>query len=109
MSGRRPNWRPTPCGDSIGFIPLLRGTGARRGLSATTFFVFARERFCRAEGSSLSGVREVRDGYQKALKAADRAWDEGHLDFADMEDYLAALLQAQLEDDGLPYQGASSV
>ena len=39
----------------------------------------------------------------------DRAWDDGHLNFIEMEDYLASLLQAQLEDDGLPYQGASSV
>jgi hypothetical protein len=44
-----------------------------------------------------------------ALKHADRAWDDGHLDFTKMEEYLAALLQAQLEDDGLPYEGASSV
>lgn len=34
---------------------------------------------------------------------------EGHLDFTQMEEYLAAHLQAQLEDDGLPYKGASSV
>jgi hypothetical protein len=54
-------------------------------------------------------IRDSRDGYEAALTAADRAWDNGHLDFSDMEDYLAALLQAQLEDEGLDYQGASSV
>jgi hypothetical protein len=54
-------------------------------------------------------IRDDRAGYERALKAADRAWDDGHLDFTEMEEYLAALLQAQLEDDGLPYQGASSV
>jgi hypothetical protein len=54
-------------------------------------------------------IRENRAGYEAALTAADRAWDEGNLDFGDMEDYLAVLLQAQLEDDGLDYQGASSV
>jgi hypothetical protein len=54
-------------------------------------------------------IRENRAGYETALVAADRAWDNGHLDFSDMEAYLAALLQAQLEDDGLEYQGDSSV
>jgi hypothetical protein len=39
------------------------------------------------------------------LSAADRAWDDGQLDFTDMEDYLAGLLEAQLQDDGLSYQG----
>ena len=54
-------------------------------------------------------IRENRQGYEKALVAADRAWDEGHLDFSEMEDYLAGLLQAQLSDDDLPYNGASSI
>jgi Fic family protein len=54
-------------------------------------------------------IRENRDGYEDALKHADQAWDAGHLDFTKMEEYLAALLTAQLEDDGLPYQGASSI
>ena len=31
------------------------------------------------------------------------------LDFSTMEEYIATLLQAQLEDDGLPYEGASSI
>jgi hypothetical protein len=50
-------------------------------------------------------IRDEREGYEKALIAADRAWDAGHLDFTEMEEYLASLLQAQLEDDGLPYEG----
>jgi len=53
-------------------------------------------------------IRENRDGYEAALVAADRAWDNGHLDFSDMEEYLAVLLQAQLEDDGLDDQGSTS-
>jgi hypothetical protein len=50
-------------------------------------------------------IRENRDGYEKALKAADAAWDAGDLDFTEMEDYLAALVDAQMDDEGLPYQG----
>jgi hypothetical protein len=54
-------------------------------------------------------IREDRAGYEAALLAADKAWELGHLDFTHMEDYLANLLQAQLQNDGLPYEGASSV
>ena len=54
-------------------------------------------------------IRDDRDGYEKALFAADKAWDDGHLDFTEMEEYLAALLEAQLTDDGLPYEGTSAV
>ncbi len=54
-------------------------------------------------------IRDNREGYESALKAADAAWDNGHLDFSEMEDYLAALLQAQLEEDGTSFQVASSV
>ena len=54
-------------------------------------------------------IRDDRDSYEKALIAADKAWDDGHLDFSEMEEYLAALLEAQLKDDELPYQGTSSI
>ena len=47
-------------------------------------------------------IRDTRPQYEAALVAADRAWDAGHLDFSVMEEYLAGLLQAQLENDGLP-------
>ena len=45
-------------------------------------------------------IRENRIGYEDALKAADLAWDDGHLDFITMEAYLAELVEAQLEDAG---------
>ena len=62
----------------------------------------------------LDGTREVVAGAlgsdpEAALEAADRAWDDGHLDFIQMEDYLASLVAAQLEDDGPPYEGAPTV
>jgi hypothetical protein len=47
-------------------------------------------------------IRDNREGYEAALLAADRAWDDGHLDFSEMEEYLAGLVLAQLQDDGLP-------
>ena len=65
---------------------------------------------CTRSGGLIGGrkivperIREDRAPYYAALQAADRAWEAGHLDFSEMEDYLAALLQAQIQDDGLPY------
>lgn len=45
-------------------------------------------------------IRDNRDPYYAALKAADTAWEAGNLDFSVMEDYLAGLLQEQLQEDG---------
>jgi hypothetical protein len=49
-------------------------------------------------------IREDRKPYYRALRECDTAWEDGRLDLTRMEDYLAGLLQAQLEDDGLPPQ-----
>ena len=82
--------------------PFIEGKG--RTARATCYYLL-----CVRSGSLLPGRKIVPEReigrVQKALIAADRAWDEGHLDFSEMEDYLAGLLQAQLEDDGLPYHG----
>ncbi len=43
-------------------------------------------------------ISDRRAGHEAALAAADRAWDAGGLDFTDLEDDLATLLTAQLED-----------
>jgi hypothetical protein len=43
-------------------------------------------------------IRENRDPYYAALKAADKKWDEGHLDVLMMVDYLAELLKGQLSE-----------
>ena len=89
--------------------PFVEGNG--RTARAASYFLL-----CVRSGQLLHGrrivperIRDNREGYEAALIAADRAWDEGHLDFSAMEEYLAALLEAQLENEGLPYEGASSV
>jgi hypothetical protein len=43
-------------------------------------------------------IRDDRQGYVDRLRAADRAWHEGNLDFSALEAYLARLLEAQLRD-----------
>ncbi len=85
--------------------PFIEGNG--RTARAVCYYLL-----CVRSGALLPGrkilperIRDDRTGYESALVAADREWDEGHLNFSEMEEYLAALLQAQLEDEGLPYQG----
>ncbi|MCT8267708.1 Fic family protein [Afifella sp. JA880] len=84
--------------------PFVEGNG--RTARAASYYLL-----CVRAGALLPGrkilperIREDRRGYEDALAAADQAWENGHLDFTEMEDYLAALVQAQLEDEGLPYQ-----
>jgi len=78
--------------------PFIEGNG--RTARAACYFLL-----CVRAGSILPGrrivperIRDSRGDYETALAAADRAWDEGHLDFSEMEAYLSGLLQAQLED-----------
>lgn len=86
------------------------GEGKGRTARAICYYIL-----CVRNGSLLPGrkilperIREDRAGYEGALQAADAAWENGHLDFTEIEEYLAALVQAQLDDDGIPYQGADS-
>jgi len=79
--------------------PFIEGNG--RTARAVCYYLL-----CVRSGALLPGekivperIREDRAGYERALKAADEAWDNGHLDFSLMEDYLAGLLHAQLEDN----------
>ena len=88
--------------------PFIEGNG--RTARAACYYIL-----CAKSGGLLGGrkivperIRENRVPYYRALKAADNAWVAGNLDISDMEDYLASLLQAQLEDDGLPYVGGAA-
>ena len=81
--------------------PFIEGNG--RTARAASYYLL-----CVKSGTLLKGrkivperIKEARDGYEEALTAADRAWDQGHLDFALMEDYLAGLLQAQITNEGI--------
>jgi Fic family protein len=63
---------------------------------------------CTKSGGLLGGtkiiperIRENREPYYAALKAADKAWERGDLDFSDMEEYLAGLLAEQMHDSGI--------
>lgn len=78
--------------------PFIEGNG--RTARAVCYYVL-----CVKYGGLLRGnkiiperIRENRDPYYSALKAADRAWAAGNLDISDLESYLAALVSAQLSD-----------
>ncbi len=85
--------------------PFNEGNG--RTARAASYYLL-----CVRAGAVMGGrkivperIRDDRAGYEAALEDADRAWNQGHLDFTQMEEYLAGLLQAQLTDDGLPNPG----
>lgn len=43
-------------------------------------------------------IRANREPYYAALRKADAAWEQGNLDFSELEAYLAGLVQAQLSE-----------
>jgi Fic family protein len=78
--------------------PFIEGNG--RTARATCYYLL-----CVREGRLLPGrkivperIRETRGPYVEALRAADRAWDEGHFNINQMESYLAGLLTEQLQE-----------
>ncbi|OWJ66554.1 Fic family protein [Inquilinus limosus] len=87
--------------------PFIEGNG--RTARAACYYLL-----CAKAGGVLGGrkivperIRENREPYYAALNAADRAWEDGNLDFSMMEEYLAGLVQEQLQDEGLSYQGGT--
>ena len=86
--------------------PIIEGNG--RTARAACYYLLSVH-----SGGLLGGnkivperIRENRIPYYEALKAADQAWKEGHLNLSVMEEYLATLLQEQLEDTDNPADGA---
>jgi Fic family protein len=79
--------------------PFVEGNG--RTARATCYYLL-----CARTGALLPGrkivperIRESRSEYVAALRAADRAWENGNLDISAMEAYLARLLIAQLNGE----------
>lgn len=78
--------------------PFIEGNG--RTARAVCYYLL-----CARSGTLLPGrkivperIREERQPYYDALRAADLAWHEGNLDVSTMDAYLARLLAAQLQD-----------
>lgn len=78
--------------------PFIEGNG--RTARAVCYFLL-----CVRSGTLLRGdkivperIKTNRRGYESALIAANRAWHDGHLDFSEMENYLAELVAAQMRN-----------
>jgi len=78
--------------------PFIEGNG--RTARAVCYYLL-----CTKYGGLLRGkkivperIRENRTPYYEALKAADRAWENGNLDLSTLESYLAQLVSEQLSD-----------
>ncbi|MDZ7601434.1 MAG: Fic family protein [Hoeflea sp.] len=78
--------------------PFIEGNG--RTARAICYYLI-----CVRTGNLLGGrkivperIRESRGPYVAALREVDRVWAAGNLELAPMENYLAGLIQAQLED-----------
>jgi Fic family protein len=78
--------------------PFIEGNG--RAARAACYYLI-----CLKYGGLVPGtkivperIREDRRPYYAALKAADRAWDAGHLDVSEMAYYLEGLLRGQVTE-----------
>jgi Fic family protein len=78
--------------------PFIEGNG--RTARAICYYLL-----CVREGRLLPGkkivperIRETREPYVQALRATDTAWNQGNLDIASMDSYLARLMLAQLQE-----------
>jgi Fic family protein len=82
--------------------PFIEGNGRTAGAACYCLL-------CARAGGLIGGdiivperIRADREPYYAALQAADRAWERGDLDFSEMEEYLARLVQDQVEGNGPP-------
>jgi Fic family protein len=78
--------------------PFVEGNG--RTARAACYYLI-----CMRQGRLLSGkkivperIRENREPYYAALQEADRHWNDGHFNIAELADYLAELLAGQLSE-----------
>lgn len=76
--------------------PFVEGNG--RTARAACYYIL-----CARSGALLGGtkivperIKESRPQYVAALRKADQEWNQGNLDFSDLEGYLAGLVTAQL-------------
>jgi Fic family protein len=78
--------------------PFFEGNG--RTARAACYYLL-----CMRQGRLLPGrkivperIRDNRQPYYEALRAADTAWENGHFDVGQLAAYLSDLLKAQLTD-----------
>jgi Fic family protein len=79
--------------------PFVEGNG--RTARAACYYLI-----CMRQGKMLGGkktvperIRANRDPYYAALRAADKAWADGHINVSELSAYLEQLLKGQLLDN----------
>lgn len=94
-----PTWLPAYALWRMNWIhPFIEGNG--RTARAACYYLI-----CMRAGALLPGrkivperIRENREPYYAALRAADQHWEDGDFDVSELATYLEGLLKAQLED-----------
>jgi Fic family protein len=94
-----PTWIPAYALWRLNWIhPFVEGNG--RTARAACYYLL-----CLRQGRLLPGkklvperIRENREPYYEALRAADLAWENGHYDVSKLASYLSDLLKAQLAE-----------
>jgi Fic family protein len=78
--------------------PFVEGNG--RTARAACYYIICLKQRKLLPGRKIvpERIRENREPYYKALKAADKAWDEGKLDVSEISNYLQNLLIGQLTE-----------
>lgn len=76
--------------------PFIEGNGRTARAVCYLLICLRHGKLLGGEKSVPERIRENRDGYVKALQAADAAWDNGHFDVSLLSQYLDGLLEAQL-------------
>jgi Fic family protein len=78
--------------------PFVEGNG--RTARAACYYLICMKFNRILPGSKIvpERIRDNRQPYYEALRAADRAWDDGHFDVSQLAAYLSDLLKAQLSE-----------
>jgi Fic family protein len=78
--------------------PFVEGNGRTARAACYYLMCMRQNRLLPGKKIVPERIRENRDPYYAALKAADRAWDQSHFDVSELSSYLEKLLIQQLID-----------
>lgn len=80
--------------------PFVEGNG--RTARAACYYLLCMKQGRLLQGSKIvpERIRENRDPYVEALRAADQVWNQGQYDLSALSDYLSGLLVKQLSESG---------
>jgi Fic family protein len=98
--GEHPTWLSAYALWRLNWIhPFVEGNG--RTARAACYYLISLKQNKMLTGKRIvpERIRDDRKPSYAALRAADKAWDEGQLDVSVMSEYLEALLYGQLTEE----------